>query len=257
MTNRKAFLEEEIPYDKLEKIGIDRRAFLSMPKNLVDPIINGKVSPIIKTHIKAENGKTIEMPMKIQLTHDDQGNVKLQTYPLRKEIANEFNLTTRELNRVKRGDVIRKEIEEDGIKKMKFIQLDNETLSLIPRSIAHVRIAEKLREMEKINDIELGTNQKQAAQEGKPIELNVGGQPVTVGVDLREPQGYKIVNGDMQEWDRQKKIKYDLANDGFMGYVQTEENRWEYQRVVEGLSRKDDAELSAKKAEKKDFGVKL
>ena len=214
MTNRKAFLEEEIPYDKLEKIGIDRRAFLSMPKNLVDPIINGKVSPIIKAHIKAENGKTIEMPMKIQLTHDDQGNVKLQTYPL--------------------GDVIRKEIEEDGIKKMKFIQLDNETLSLIPRSIAHVRIAEKLREMEKINDIELGTNQKQAAQEGKPIELNVGGQPVTVGVDLREPQGYKIVNGDMQEWDRQKKIKYDLANDG-----------------------KDDAELSAKKAEKKDFGVKL
>lgn len=73
MTNRKAFLEEEIPYDKLEKIGIDRRAFLSMPKNLVDPIINGKVSPIIKAHIKAENGKTIEMPMKIQLTHDDQG----------------------------------------------------------------------------------------------------------------------------------------------------------------------------------------
>ena len=140
---------------------------------------------------------------------------------------------------------------------MKFVQLDNETLSLIPRSIAHVRIAEKLREMEKINDIELGTNQKQAAQEGKPIELNVGGQPVTVGVDLREPQGYKIVNGDMQEWDRQKKIKYDLANDGFMGYVQTEENRWEYQKVVEGLSRKDDAELSAKKAEKKDFGVKL
>ena len=53
------------------------------------------------------------------------------------------------------------------------------------------------------------------------------------------------------------KAKYDLANDGFMGYVQTEENRWEYQKVVEGLSRKDDAELSAKKAEKKDFGVKL
>ena len=257
MTNKRAFLEEEIPYDKLEKLGISRRAFLSMPKNLVDPIINGRVSPLIQAYIKAENGKTIEMPMKIQLTNDDEGNVKLQTYPLRNEIANEFNLTTRELNRVKRGDVIRKEIEEDGIKKMKFIQLDNETLSLIPRSMAHVRIAEKLREMEKINDIELGTNQKQAAQEGKPIELNVGGQPVTVGVDLREPQGYKIVNGGMQEWDRQKKIKYDLVNDDFMGYVQTDENRWEYQKVVDGLSRKNDTELTTKKEEKKDFGVKL
>ncbi len=257
MTNKRAFLEEEIPYDKLEKLGIDRRAFLSMPRNLVDPIINGKVSPIILAKMKAENGKIIELPMKIQFTRDDDGSIKLQTYQLRKEINNEYNLTSRELNRVKAGEVIRKEIDEKGVKKMKFIQLDNETLSLIPRSIPHVRIAEKLREMEKINDIELGTNQKQAAQEGKPIELNVGGQPVTVGVDLREPQGYKIVKGDMKEWDRQKKINYDLANEGFMGYVQTDENRWEYQQVVNKLSYRNEEQISKKKEEKKNLSIKF
>ena len=246
MTNKKAFLEEEIPYGKLETLGISRRAFLSMPKDLVDPIINGKVSPILKAHIKAKNGKTMEIPMKIQLSRDDDGSIKLLTYQRTKQIQNDFELTPRELERVKNGEVIRKELEENGIRKMKFIQLDCETNALIPKSVARVRIAEKLRDMEKINDIELGANQKQAAQEGKPLELNVGDQKVTVGVDLREPQGFKIVNGDMKEWERQMKIKYDEEHEGFMGYVQTDENRWEYRQVVERLSGKQNAEIKEK-----------
>ena len=257
MTNKKAFLEEEIPYDKLEKLGIKRRAFLSMPKDLVDPIINGKVSPILKAHIKAKNGKTMEIPMKIQLSRDDDGSIKLLTYQRTKQIQNDFELTPRELERVKNGEVIRKELEEDGIRKMKFIQLDCETNALIPKSVARVRIAEKLRDMEKIKDIELGANQKQAAQEGKPIQLNVGDQPVTVGVDLREPQGFKVVNGDMEEWNRQKKIKYDLEHEGYMGYVQTDENRWEYQKFVDKQTNKESVQTSLKKEEKKSSGLKL
>ena len=257
MTNKKTFLEEEIPYDKLEKLGISRRAFLSMPKDLVDPIINGKVSPILKAHIKAKNGKTMEIPMKIQLSRDDDGSIKLLTYQRTKQIQNDFELTPRELERVKNGEVIRKELEEDGIRKMKFIQLDCETNALIPKSVARVRIAEKLRDMEKIKDIELGANQKQAAQEGKPIQLNVGDQPVTVGVDLREPQGFKVVNGDMEEWNRQKKIKYDLEHEGYMGYVQTDENRWEYQKFVDKQTNKESVQTTLKKEEKKSSGLKL
>ena len=256
MTNKISFLEEEIPYEKLEKLGISRRAFLSMPKDLVDPIINGKVSPIIRTNIKAQNGKVIVIPMKIQLTRDDDGSVKLQTYQRTREIQNDYCLTPFELDRVKNGEVIRKELDENGIRKMKFIQLDNETNALIQRSVAHTRIAEKLRDMEKIKDIELGTNQKQAAQEGKPVQLNVGDQPVTVGVDLREPQGFKVVNGDMQEWDRQKKIKYDLEHNEYMGYVQTDENRWEYQKFVDDQSKRN-VKTTVKKDEKISSGLKL
>ena len=256
MTNKISFLEEEIPYEKLEKLGISRRAFLSMPKDLVDPIINGKVSPIIRANIKAQNGKVIVIPMKIQLTRDDDGSVKLQTYQRTREIQNDYCLTPFELDRVKNGEVIRKELDENGIRKMKFIQLDNETNALIQRSVAHTRIAEKLRDMEKIKDIELGTNQKQAAQEGKPVQLNVGDQPVTVGVDLREPQGFKVVNGDMQEWDRQKKIKYDLEHNEYMGYVQTDENRWEYQKFVDDQSKRN-VKTAIKKDEKISSGLKL
>ena len=237
---------DEIPFEKFEKLGISKQDFLSMPKELADTVVNGRVTPLMNTRIHAENGKVIEMHMKLQLTRDDNGNVLLQTYPMRKQIDNAYNLTDRELKKVEEGNVIKKEVTEDGEKKVKFIQLDQETKSLISRNVATVKLANKLRDMEKINDIELGANQKQAAQEGKPLELNVGDQKVTVGVDLREPQGFKIVNGDMKEWERQMKIKYDEEHEGFMGYVQTDENRWEYRQVIERLSGKQNAEIKEK-----------
>lgn len=237
---------DEIPFEKFEKLGISKQNFLAMPKELADTVVNGRVTPLMNTRIHAENGKVIEMHMKLQLTRDDNGNVLLQTYPMRKQIDNAYNLTDRELKKVEEGNVIKKEVTEDGEKKVKFIQLDQETKSLISRNVATVKLANKLRDMEKINDIELGANQKQAAQEGKPLELNVGDQKVTVGVDLREPQGFKIVNGDMKEWERQMKIKYDEEHEGFMGYVQTDANRWEYRQVVERLSGKQNAEIKEK-----------
>lgn len=247
---------DEIPFEKFEKLGISKQDFLAMPKELADTVVNGRVTPLMNTRIHAENGKVIEMHMKLQLTRDDNGNVLLQTYPMRKQIDNAYNLTDRELKKVEEGNVIKKEVTEDGEKKVKFIQLDQETKSLISRNVATVKLANKLRDMEKINDIELGANQKQAAQEGKPLELNVGDQKVTVGVDLREPQGFKIVNGDMKEWERQMKIKYDEEHEGFMGYVQTDENRWEYRQVVERLSGKQNAEIKEKE-DLKIGGLKL
>ena len=79
----------------------------------------------------------------------------------------------------------------------------------------------------------------------------------TRGVDLREPQGFKVVNGDMQEWEKQMKIRYDNEHEGFMGYVQTDENRWEYQKVVDKLSSKENVSIKEKKEEKKSFSLKL
>ena len=96
---------------------------------------------------------------------------------------------------------------------------------------------------------------------GKPVELEVGDQKVTVGVDLREPQGFKIVKGDMEEWKRQQAIRYDDAHEGYMGYVQTDENRWEYKQVVDRLRHEESIQLSEKEKkenkEKKKQGLKM
>ena len=110
--------------------------------------------------------------------------------------------------------------------------------------------------MEKINDIQLGMNQKEAIKEGKPVELEIGHEKVSVGVDLKEPQGFKVVKGDMAEWDRQQKIRYDIANEGFMGYVLTDQNRWEYKQVVDKLQYKEQ-KREVKEEQKISTGLKM
>ena len=258
MIAKSKFLENEIPYRMLEELGISKKNVLDMPKDLIEPLVNGRITPLILAKYQAENGKVVEMPMKLQLFREENGEVNLMTYQMRKTLEKgNLRLSEQEQNRLKEGETLKREVRENGIRKQKYIQLDQETNGLVMRDTATVKVMEKLREMEKVNDIELGTNQKQAAAEGKPVELSVGDQKVTVGVDLREPQGFKVVNGDMKEWERQMKIKYDHEHEGFMGYVMTEENRWEYQQVVNRLSRNEDVDISRKKEEKKSSGLKL
>ena len=79
MIGKSKFLEEEIPYEKLEKIGITRKGVLAMPKEIIGPLVNGQVTPLIMTRYKADNGKVIEMPMKLQLERGEKGDVRLMT----------------------------------------------------------------------------------------------------------------------------------------------------------------------------------
>ena len=116
------------------------------------------------------------MPMKLQMVRDESGAVNLMTYQVRKEMERgQVRLSKKEAEKLKEGGVLRKEIKEDGIRKQRYVQLDRETNSLMIREAASVRIADNLRNAEKLKDIELGTNQKQAVMEGKPRNSHAHG----------------------------------------------------------------------------------
>ena len=222
--------------DKLKQLGINEEKLALMPDALKVPLLCGEVTPVFIANTETSNGKVIQLPMKAQFVLDDNEQVLLMTYPLRREIANELGLNQNELQRVLSGEVIRKEVDVEGERKVRFVQLDKETNSLMHRNVASIPIETELQTRNKVKDIELGANQKEALQEGKPVELALGDTKVTVGVDLREPQGFKIVNGDMKEWKRLQQMRYDDVHEDFMGYVMTDENRWEYQKVVEAMT---------------------
>jgi hypothetical protein len=196
--------------------------------------------------------------MKIQLAYDKDGKLQLLTYQIHREIDNRLGLNDNELDRLRKGAVIQKEFAEGDKRKMRYVQLDKETNSLMTRDLASVKFEEKLAEVDKVKDISLGLGQKEALANGKPVELEVGDQKVTVGVDLREPQGFKVVNGDMEEWKRQQAIRYDDANEGYIGYVQTDENRWEYKQVVDNLQHEERLRMTEReKKEEKKQGIKM
>lgn len=101
--------------------------------------------------------------------------------------------------------------------------------SLIGREIWELHRQESL--IESIKDIQLGSNQKEALRKGLPVELQVGDEKVTMGVDLKSTDGFNVLKGDLDNYRKNREIAYDKAHPEVMGYVQTDENRWEFQQV--------------------------
>lgn len=244
---------EPVPFDKFAKIGIYPKDLMRMPKDLRNAILSGELSPLMRVNVPVGDNSAVSIPMKIQLVHDKDGRLQLLTYQIHRELDNNLKLNDTELERVRKGDVIQKEFQEDGKRKMRYVQLDKETNALMYRDVATVNFEKKLQEVDRIKDIGLGIGQKEALVSGKPVELEVGDQKVTVGVDLREPVGFKVMQGDMEEWKRQQAIRYDDAHEGYIGYVQTDENRWEYKQVVDRLRHEERVGLTEReKTDKKE-----
>ena len=249
---------EPVPFDKFAKIGIYPKDFMRIPKDLRDSILSGELSPLMRLNVPVGDNSSVSIPMKIQLAYDKNDRLQLLTYHIHREVDNTLKLNDIELDRVRKGDVIQKEFQEGEKRKMRYVQLDKETNSLMYRDVSTIKFEDKLQEVDKIKDIGLGLGQKEALVSGKPVELEVGDQKVTVGVDLREPQGFKVMRGDMEEWKRQDAIRYDDAHEGFMGYVQTDENRWEYKQVVDKLRHEESVKLTEReKKEDKKRGLSL
>lgn len=232
---------EQLPYEKLALLGIDREKADNLPQEVKERLVSGEVTPLMQVSISARNGDVITLPLKLQMTADKDGNPALLAYPVRAELETERNkvlrLTPQEAERLAKGEVLQKAVEVNGEKTQQYLQLDPETKSVIHRRVTDIEMERKLKDMEKVNDIELGTQQKQQVRDGKPVELNVGGEKVSVGIDLKEPQGFKLIKGDMKEWERQQKLRYDDLHPEYLGLVMTDKNRWEYQQVVDAQSK--------------------
>lgn len=261
MKDSDTILSNQLPYEQLAKLGLDRDKVEKLPQEVKEKLIKGEVTPLMEVSIPATNGMVITLPLKLQLAADKEGNPTLIAYPVQHELStersNELRLSQQEIDALRRGDVLQKTVDIDGEKTRRYLQLDPETKSIIHRRVTEVQIEQRLKDMEKVNDIELGTQQKQQVREGKPMELNVGGEKVTVGIDLKEPLGFRVVQGDMKEWERQKKLRYDDLHPEYLGLVMTDKNRWEYQKVVEHDSKGRAIRLDTTQKEERKSGLKL
>lgn len=251
---------EQLPYEKLALLGIDREKADNLPQEVKERLVSGEVTPLMQVSISARNGDVITLPLKLQMIADKDGNPALIAYPVRAELEAERNkvlrLTPQEAGRLAKGEVIQKAVEVNGEKTQQYLQLDPETKSVIHRRVTDIEIERKLKDMEKVNDIELGTQQKQQVRDGMPVELNVGGEKVSVGIDLKEPQGFKLIKGDMKEWERQQKLRYDDLHPEYLGLVMTDKNRWEYQQVVDAQSKERALTLKPSREENIGNGLK-
>lgn len=233
MNNKLNYSAEELPFEKLERLGLSKEKVLNMKREMLEPMMKGQLTPLIKIQPVSKDGIVMSpILVKLQLQRDEVGKVQLMIKPRQKAIKDDLGLKPYEMEDLKAGDIIRKQVrDDDGKRRLILVQLDKETNSLIKAKADQMMVAERLRSIESIKNVQLGINQKQQILEGKPVEIEVGKDKITVGVDLKEPQGFKVVQGDMTEWERQQKIKWDIANPDKIGYWQTDQNRWEFKEA--------------------------
>ena len=150
---------EQLPYEKLALLGIDREKADNLPQEVKERLVSGEVTPLMQVSISARNGDVITLPLKLQMTADKDGNPALLAYPVRAELETERNkvlrLTPQEAERLAKGEVLQKAVEVNGEKTQQYLQLDPETKSVIHRRVTDIEMERKLKDMEKVNDIEL------------------------------------------------------------------------------------------------------
>ena len=207
--------EKEIPYEELEMIGISKEQFLDLPKKAIDQIMTGRLSPMLEL----ENG----IQAKFAVKRGEDGKPHIFVFPRRNEIANDLNLKKEDLEKLKNNEVIVASIKKDGKDEKIFIQMDEETKTLITARKDDIHIPNA------IGDIVLGNKDKDYIREGKPIELEKENTRVTVGVDLNSQGGFRIMDGSLDEWRKKKLIEWDRATPGVKGYWNVIENVLKYE----------------------------
>ena len=101
---------EQLPYEKLALLGIDREKADNLPQEVKERLVSGEVTPLMQVSISARNGDVITLPLKLQMIADKDGNPALIAYPVRAELEAERNkvlrLTPQEAGRLAKGEVI-------------------------------------------------------------------------------------------------------------------------------------------------------
>jgi len=214
---------DNIPIEKLELFGINAEVLNQLPEEFTKNLLRGDITPMINTRTVTPNGMVVEMPMKFRVTKDDFGKSELMVYPAHKDFKNYWQLTPTAFENLKNGAVLH----IDG----HYIQREPETNNIIKVSDQQMQLDKKLSDIEKVLDIELGIDQKNQIRNGRPVELEIGGEKCTVGLDLKDKDHFNTLKGGLNDWEHEKKVIYDILHPEYMGVVKTDENRWEYQQI--------------------------
>lgn len=235
--------EENFPFEKLKLIGLTKEDFQNMPTDFQQSLINGEMTPMISVTVTLQNGNRMVMPLKLRSIVAENGKADIIVYPSYRDFKNQWNLPAESFEALKNGDVLH----SDG----RYIQRDAETNALIQVSEKDMNLEKKIADFEKLRDIELGIEQKNQIRNGRPVEVNAGGEMCTVGIDLHEKEHFRMLNGSLHDWEYNQKLIYDVLHPEYMGVVKTDENRWEYHQIVnnenfpEALNRKPKQAVSS------------
>lgn len=165
--------KEEIPFDKLEKAGVNKDFINHMDQNELRDFLNGFRSQKLYTINATVNDEQMRIPAKLRLKKEEDGTVSVRVHPIQRlQIPEEYmghKFTQEERTKLITERNLGKTIEltgRDGQKDKYYLALDPKTNELIPLKTKNISIPEK------IKGVSLSAEQKQKLAKGEKVYLD-------------------------------------------------------------------------------------
>ena len=164
---------EEIPFEKLEKAGINRDFVTRMESHELKDFLNGFRSDKLYTVNAKINDQEYRNPAKIRLQQKENGSVDVKVHPIQRLfVPGEFmgyNFTKEEKATLLNHRNLGKTVEltnRNGQKDTYYLSIDSKTNELVPLRTKNIQVPDK------IKGVSLSEEQKQKLAAGKKIVLD-------------------------------------------------------------------------------------
>lgn len=143
---------EDIPFDKLEKAGVDRNFVSRMGQRELTDFLNGFRSDKLYTINARINGEDYKIPAKLRLHQGEDGKMDVKVHPIQRLfVPDEYlghKFTKEEKGALLNDKNLGKTIEltgRDGKKDNYYLAIDPKTNELIPLRTKHIQIPDKIK----------------------------------------------------------------------------------------------------------------
>ena len=208
--------KEEIPFGKLEKVGIKKDFVDKMESGELKDFLNGFRSAKLYTVNAKINDEEFRIPAKIRLKKQEDGSVDVKIHPIQRlHIPDEYmgHKFTKEdktalLNDKNLGKVVEL-TSKNGKKDNYYLGIDSKTNELIPLRAKHIQIPEK------IKGASLSAEQKEKLAKGEKVTLDkmTGKNGKKFGAALQVDAANRTINfsGFKQEKEKDLEQKTEKA----------------------------------------------
>jgi hypothetical protein len=164
---------DQIPFDKLEKVGIKSDLIQKMEKQEMTDFLNGFRSDKLYTVNAKINGEDYRIPAKIRLQSNEDGSVGIKVHPIQRlNVPDEYmghKFTKEEKGALLNDKNLGKTVEltgRDGKKDNYYLSIDSKTNELIPLRSSYIQVPDK------IKGANLSSEQKEKLASGEKVTVD-------------------------------------------------------------------------------------
>lgn len=207
LNTKNSFLRSEIPYQKLEECGISQEMFDDFPEDVINALLRGRLSPVIPALIKGENGrqwKNVKFAFE-RTINDTAGLIFFPQF----DTTRLEDFTNDEQHRLLQGEtIIYKKNEE-----ISYAQLDTELNQIISAS------KDTIAYNAAVYGVIYGLDEDEILQMANIniIETTKDEMLMSLGIDLTEPTGVRVVEGGKLLWIEERNRQLPMYNFGIYG----------------------------------------